>query len=154
MNKEMPSWIKKLKEITFKEPKRYYPKTLKSASLELGGCSLSRKEILDFIKKEQYVCYFCHGREKLYHPDDCDPIEGYKLAHRRVVCSVCQGKGTLPKAEFKKWHDIQEQEYAKRLENYKNAFKLVTNILKDLTDIELYYLNIHFRPDFYGTYDY
>ena len=25
---------------------------------------------------------------------------------------------------------------------------------KDLTDVELYYLNIHFRPDFYGTYDY
>lgn len=65
-----------------------------------------------------YPCLFCEGYGKVRNIDDCDPIEGYKLAPW-YKCSQCKGTGRSSRKEFRKAYYEVMQNYRYRRERWK-----------------------------------
>lgn len=124
-----------LRRINLKKPERPF-KNLRDfrRSIRAWGTNI----------KSLYPCYCCHGYGKHYHPDDHDPIEGYKMACRRVVCPTCGGKGKLSKIDFIARYDKEMGEWKEEINQWRQEVGILKGAFKKLTNEEIKILNENF----------
>ena len=113
-----------------KPPKK--PESLKKIREQRALWNADRLKDKDF-----YPCVNCYGRGRVYNNDDCDPIEGYKLA-TLYKCTFCNGTGSLKKIEFNGWYRKKYLEpWKKEAKEYKKFKASIRPILDKLTRAEI-----------------
>jgi hypothetical protein len=82
-------------------------------------------------------CPDCWGHGKHYHPDDSCPIEGYKMATRRVVCTRCNGSGSIPEKELRDEYRRMNNEFKEKKQRFVHESKKALEATKKLKPEEL-----------------
>jgi hypothetical protein len=104
------------------------------------------KEIYgDFAKiingQKMWKCPECWGNGKLFDTDDHDPIEGYKLAHRKIPCTTCQATGYVSREFILCEYAKIKHEYELKLEDYYEWLNLIASAENKLTNDEIDAIN-------------
>jgi hypothetical protein len=120
--------MRNLRQINLKKPTPFY-KSLRHYASEIRRWGKS--------DAGPYPCYYCNGWGKTLDPNDCDPIEGYKLAHRRVTCPVCQGKGNLSKAVFTACYQQNVDKWKQDLKQWEAEVRVLRSAFAKLTKEEM-----------------
>lgn len=88
-------------------------------------------------RSDEWPCPFCNTHGAHYHPDDNDPIEGYKLARRRVKCTDCGGSGDVGKKRFMDWYRGQLTDFFQKFEEWKATKASALAAINKLSEDEL-----------------
>ena len=83
-----------------------------------------------------WPCWNCNGTGKVRDPNECDSVEGYKMASW-YPCKLCNGTGQIPRKEFKALCQVQIDKYKKELNAYNYLIKVEKQALKKLNNEEI-----------------
>ncbi len=86
----------------------------------------------------EWPCIHCAGRGGYRDPNDCDPVEGYKLAPL-YKCKGCKGTGSGPRKDVQKLHRETIDKWKKEKEHWKETREKVLKAMNKLKadDLEL-----------------
>lgn len=90
----------------------------------------------------EWPCPNCRGKGKVRDPNDCDPVEGYKLAgwHK---CTYCNGSGETTKDVIKGIYQEELAVYRAAMKVYHEDMKIFRSILDKLSNDEIKFLEKH-----------
>lgn len=97
-----------------------------------------------------FPCLKCKGHGRVYDSNDCDPVEGYKMA-TKYPCKTCNGTGTGSKKLFTEEYKVLKKDYINKLKKYKSSISRIKEIKKILTDSDMELIS---RYKHYYSYDY
>ena len=122
----------------FEKPQKPY-KNLEDARLR--SCTWARD-----LEKDTYLypCLSCAGRGGVRKGEDCDPIEGYKMAPL-YKCENCKGSGFIPRKEFVVWYKGLMAKHRERMRAYKQIQQIIKGALDKLSEQEIKILGDHFQ---------
>ena len=111
----------------------------------IESVSPNRSSLYSPSKGGQYPCDECHGRGRIYDPNDAPDVnEGNKLRNS-IVCPKCQGSGDLNKQYYLGVLEEKIKTWKDREDKRKKIKRLLLKSVEELTEetikaVEYFYL--------------
>lgn len=94
------------------------------------------------VEKIVVSCNLCDGTGKRYYFEDCDPIEGYKMASKRE-CDKCGGVGFVHVDTYRDEYDAEVKKNEEKIKEYEYYTTMMKSIKLKLTKEEVKFLKIY-----------
>lgn len=113
---------------------RYKPKPIPS----FDEYCLKWPRVSSYVKKaiSKYECPHCISGRIVAPWEQCDPVEGYKMADR-IDCLKCEGTGSWLEEKLKRVWQAEKVQYKKDMAKYRAKKLQLEKVLAIITEQEL-----------------